>query len=666
MSTAFRDAVDDSLINQKKKQRFGENGCLEYTDFGIGSDILAISQMVRDGNPTSLAKSILSRGDPSELVDLAVLTFVTRNTRGGKGEKKLAYDLFLEIWSQYPITAKKLLRLFPTYGYWKDMFLLIELATTTSTNVDMMPTVIDIVMEQWLKDLAAIKLHKAKLLAVQKGGDEYAKLIKKGPAISLLAKWLPRENSKLDKTTGFVKRFVEVAYPRVEKNINDSCDITAWKRWAKTQYRKQVSELTEYLALPEVLFAAQRADEINLARVASKATKNLTKAFLNEHCKTGRLRSNDAKRLKLRDLFLEQMMKRGLKGGQVMPHEIVERIFKDGSKITKGMELALDAMWNDMWKQVLKQVKAKAKEEGVEFDPTQMVPICDVSGSMSGTPMHVAIGLSIGISQITHPAFQNMILTFSAEPTWHRLKPNDTIVQKVKQLRNAPWGMNTNFCKAYDMVLKVCSDNKLSRKDMPSIIVFSDMQFDEACGFSGYAYHYQDWKSAALNGGTMDIMFDTIKKKVAHVANQLGWDDPDPTPIVFWNLRNTGGHPVNKDTEGAVLLAGYSPSMLKMVMNGDALKEEKVEVVKNDGTVVTEKVRVTPQEVLRKMLDDSLYDPVRDILGKSMERNLREYEFLTPGDGNGDDLVLSLEDEASDIVEEVTKANLNEDDFEIL
>ena len=55
MSTAFRDAVDETYHNKKKKNKKqrqrGENGCLEYTDFGIGSDILALSQMVRGGNP---------------------------------------------------------------------------------------------------------------------------------------------------------------------------------------------------------------------------------------------------------------------------------------------------------------------------------------------------------------------------------------------------------------------------------------------------------------------------------------------------------------------------------------------------------------------------------------------------------------------------------------
>jgi uncharacterized protein with von Willebrand factor type A (vWA) domain len=47
-------------------------------------------------------------------------------------------------------------------------------------------------------------------------------------------------------------------------------------------------------------------------------------------------------------------------------------------------------------------VKAKAAEDGLEFDPTRMVPLSDVSGSMSGVPMQLAIALGIGLSEITH------------------------------------------------------------------------------------------------------------------------------------------------------------------------------------------------------------------------------------------------------------------------
>ena len=125
-------------------------------------------------------------------------------------------------------------------------------------------------------------------------------------------------------------------------------------------------------------------------------------------------------------------------------------------------------------------------------------------------------------------------------------------------------------------------------------------------------------------------MHDVVRAKVARLGESLGWDaaDNEPTPMVYWNLRNTDGHPVDKDTESAMLLAGFSPALLKLVMYGEALREEIVELVQADGTVTKEKIRVTPDEILRKMLDDKLYDMVREVLMLSKEKKLLEYELL--------------------------------------
>jgi hypothetical protein len=326
-----------------------------------------------------------------------------------------------------------------------------------------------------------------------------------------------------------------------------------------------------------------------------------------------------------------------------MPHEIVSTILKN-SQISRGMELALDAQWKDLWKQVVEQVKANAAEEGLEFDPTRMVPMCDVSGSMEGVPMEVAIALGIGISEITNEAFRDMVLIFHESPTWFRLNPTDTIVEKVRCVKRARWGMSTDFEKAYDLILDVCLQNKLRRDDMPCLIVFSDMQFDEARGVTGYRYG-----SGRTVPSTPRTMFQSIQSKVQKVAETLSWEDSEPTPIVFWNLRNTEGYPVDKDTQGTVLLSGFSPSLLKLVMNGEALKEQEVEVVQENGRVVTEKVRVTPEEILLKMLNDPLYDAVRSILGKSTEGSLKEYESLT----------LTRVDGSSEVVDE-------KEDFELI
>jgi len=54
-----------------------------------------------------------------------------------------------------------------------------------------------------------------------------------------------------------------------------------------------------------------------------------------------------------------------------------------------------------------------------------------------------------------------------------------------------------------------------------------------------------------------------------------------------------------------------------------------VEVVEADGTVRKEKVRVTPSQVLRKVINDSLYDPVRAVLITSDEGVLKDYRHVS-------------------------------------
>lgn len=622
-ASPFRDAADDAAdkTSLNSPKQLGENRMPEYTNQGVGSNVLALSQLVRCGDPGLLVDKIVSHNKKKGIADLFVLLFVTRNCRGGKGEKKLSFDIFLRVYRSYPETAKALLPLFPHYGYWKDLLLLMEAAAqqySTSTNhqasQDIIHTSVTIMKEQFLKDLAAVELYKQSLKnSVEE--DKIEKLHRNGPEISLLAKWLPRERSSFDKKLHFVNLFVaagNVDCMDTAATSKEGSSEDEWQSAAKANYRRQVAELTSYLALPEVLLAAKREEEIRFGKVAARATMLLRKVFINEK-KDGTVRSEDPKRIRLAERFLIHVVDKGLKGGQLMPHEIVEKILKN-SRISKAEEMVLDAQWKDLWRNVVEQVKTKAAEDGHEaFRPTQMVPLCDVSGSMSGVPMNVAIALSIGISEITHDSFKDRILTFESQPRWHRLVSTASIVQKVRSLADAPWEGSTNFDAAYDLILQAVEDARLDWTDMPLLIVFSDMQFDFAAGTYG-------------TSSIMATMHDNVRRKVQALASRLGWENSDPTPMIYWNLRNTGGHPVDKDSEGAVLLSGFSPSLLKLVMYGEALREEEVEVAQMDGSVVTMKMRVTPEDLLRKMLDDKLYDPVRAVLLKSREGSLLEYE----------------------------------------
>jgi hypothetical protein len=154
------------------------------------------------------------------------------------------------------------------------------------------------------------------------------------------------------------------------KSTASKAEADVWKSTVKSRYGKTVSELTTYLELPEVLLSTQHEDEINFLKVASKATLLLTKTFLNED-KNGNKRSSDPKRLRMSQMFIDQMLNKGLKGGALMPHEIVRKILNNRT-ISRAEELVLDAQWKDLWITVVDEVKAKAEADGSNFDPTRI------------------------------------------------------------------------------------------------------------------------------------------------------------------------------------------------------------------------------------------------------------------------------------------------------
>jgi hypothetical protein len=242
------------------------------------------------------------------------------------------------------------------------------------------------------------------------------------------------------------------------------------------------------------------------------------KAFLNEVVngqppigrddETGNRHPKDAMRVVCRKRLRETMMGEKaskLKGKQLFPPEIVPKFMNDWcgqiSPLEKGI---LSCQWNDIRKNVveaLEKAKCGGNEEeedgnkeksGPTIDLDKMASLMDVSGSMGRTPMEVAIALGLLVSEIASPAYSNRCLIFSATPTWVELHQSMSLYEKVRKMRNTPWGMSTDFEAATEKILQVVVHGKLNPEDIPDLIIFSDMQFDQAQS-NGYGWetHHQ-------------------------------------------------------------------------------------------------------------------------------------------------------------------------------
>jgi len=176
-----------------------------------------------------------------------------------------------------------------------------------------------------------------------------------------------------------------------------------------------------------------------------------------------------------------------------------------------------------------------------------VLPMVDVSGSMwaqispnlSALDVSVAMGLFIATRQTG--AFKDLVLTFSKNPQFHTLHGRDIIAKKAN-LERAHWGMNTNIEKAMGEILKVAVGNKVPAEDMPrTLIIFSDMEFDSCVTGSNHLF----------TNATAEF-------------TRYGYELPN---VVFWNLNARPGNcPVRQHQSGAALVSGYSPAVMKAIM----------------------------------------------------------------------------------------------------
>lgn len=86
--------------------------------------------------------------------------------------------------------------------------------------------------------------------------------------------------------------------------------------------------------------------------------------------------------------------------------------------------------------------------------------ICDVSGSMMGTPMEVSVALGVLVLELSEEPWKGNLITFSANPTMQKIQGQD-LKSKTQFVKRMEWGMNTNFQKVFDLIFEVASSNRL-------------------------------------------------------------------------------------------------------------------------------------------------------------------------------------------------------------
>jgi hypothetical protein len=321
----------------------------------------------------------------------------------------------------------------------------------------------------------------------------------------LLAKWLPRLGGKVADRKKFIANRVRSAMDMSPK-----------------QYRKMLVELTRVV---ETSMCAKEFDKINYEHVPSLAMSRYSKAF----------DKNDNERFAK---YKESLAKGEAKvnASAVYPYDITKNLSYGDSKLA-----------NEQW---------KALPNYMEGSNERVLPVCDVSGSMSTTvggnttAMEVCISLGLYISERNEGAFKDAFVTFSSNPKLQYLTGD--LNSRYRQLQTADWGMSTDLEATFNFILNQGLKHNVTESEMPTcILIMSDMEFNEATCRSNTA-------------------FDMIRRKY----EEAGYTLPK---IVFWNLcSRQDNFPVTSNDQGVALVSGFSPSILSTVLKGGAMNPVQI------------------------------------------------------------------------------------------
>lgn len=285
---------------------------------------------------------------------------------------------------------------------------------------------------------------------------------------------------------------------------------------SERQYRKLIAGLSNTV---EQKMSARQWDSIDFGKLPSLAARKYQNAF-NKRC-TDRYNA------------YKEALKAGkakVNAGAIYPHDVL-------SAFNNGDAVVAEAQWNALPNYL---------------SDKKIAVVADVSGSMSQhlipgqtklRPMDISIALGLYIADKQPGPFKDMVITFSENPQFVSLR--GSIQDKYRQIKSADWGGSTNLEGTFIQILRHAVANQVRQEDMPEyIMILSDMEFNQACNPDHNAMQ-------AIRQG----------------YEQHGYKVPN---IIFWNLNaRMGNVPARATENGTVLVSGFSPSIIKPILNAE-------------------------------------------------------------------------------------------------
>ncbi len=345
------------------------------------------------------------------------LLFHLRDIRGGMGERKLFRTLLRHVAFTWPESARKNVAYIAEFGRWDDLLSLLD----TPAKIQ----AVDVIREQLAKD--------EKALEARRNGDDDAH-------ISLLAKWLPSDNTSSRRTRKTAKRLIN------ELGVEQK------------EYRRLVTALRARIGLTECQLTRKQHEKINYEAVPAQAMLKYRNAF----------NRNDKTRFKEYLTSVETGEKQ-IHTETLFPYEVLRPFFTNGYWGSNGRigADALEQLWNHLPGTVAN---------------VNAISVVDTSGSMYCShaikPALISQAMGLYCAERCQGVFHNHLITFESSPHLVEIH-GSTLRDKLKYIGNLPWGGSTNLEAVFDLLLDTAVKNDAKQEEMPQVIyIFSDMEFN--------------------------------------------------------------------------------------------------------------------------------------------------------------------------------------------
>lgn len=632
-------ALNTQLVRgnvSSSKLNFDDN--FRLSKVALINNVIQTARLMNNGTPESDVEVA------NYLRDLIVLSFQKRAIRAnlGGGERTLSYWLFIRLHEDFPKTMETLLEEMPNYGSWLDLKKMYEICSEDIKKlggIDREKRMSRICLN---KKIVSIWVTQCQLDEITLDSKVKTQMDSENMTLSLNFKWIPKPKSALDRKYKVAYQIAKGLYPSLYE-VN--------KHQAVKKYRKLSTRGNAAINTTERLMTSRQFSKINFRLVPGRCLNKFHRAWMDVDKNGNRRHKGNVDRDQCIENYMAflELVKTGkvsAKGKAMFIHEIVREVRRSGGadriRISDPERYTLlEAQFRDHVESFREFTDVSGLDDSVFM--------ADVSGSMDGDPLDVAVGVTVVGSSITTGPYRNKAITFESQPRWITLEyPTSSTVwmdgfngyssrqfpignswdssrvgkeldylEKITVLVHAGWGGSTNFLGAVNLVYQ-CA--QIAGCSMPKrIICITDMQWDAAD------------QTHSVSNIVMTKMGDRLKKvpdirgsfltSIEHLKSYFSSQNMELPEFIVWNVRgnqSSNGCVAAADTEGVQMISGFSVAMLKLFLTEGSF-----------GDMVTGKA--TSWDTLRCLLDDENYDKVRQIVSVVGEK---EFASLSPQSSN--------------------------------